>query len=104
VHNGVSTLMFQIERQSADTLTTMETRESRVLLETPRYRVVGTLRLPRDGYRSRMTDYLNSNDRDFIALTDVEVRSLDDPSQGFSRPFLAISRQHIVLATEDAPA
>jgi hypothetical protein len=82
----------------------MDTRESRVLLETPRYRVVGTLRLPRDGYRSRMTDFLNSTERDFIALTEVEVRSLDDPDESFSRPFLAISRRHIVLATEDPPA
>jgi hypothetical protein len=80
----------------------METRESRVLLETPRYRVVGTLRLPRDGYRSRMTDFLNSSERDFIALTEVEVHSLDDPTQAFSRPFMAISRRHIVLATEDS--
>jgi hypothetical protein len=79
----------------------METRESRVLLETPRYRVVGTLRLPRDGYRSRMTDFLNSTERDFIALTEVEVHSLDDPEESFSRPFLAIARRHIVLATED---
>jgi len=75
-----------------------------VLLETARYRVVGTLRLPRDGYRSRMTDFLNSNERDFIALTEVEVHSLDDPTVTFSRPFLAISRRHIVLATEDTPA
>ena len=82
----------------------METRESRILLETPRYRVVGTLRLPRDGYRSRMTDFLNSSERDFIALTEVEVHSLDDPGKSFSRPFMAISRQHIVLATEDSPA
>jgi hypothetical protein len=82
----------------------METRETRVLLETPRYRVIGTLRLPRDGYRSRMTDFLNSSERDFIALTEVEVHSLDDPSVTFSRPFLAISRRHIVLATEDTPA
>jgi Family of unknown function (DUF6812) len=81
----------------------METRESRVLLETPRYRVVGTLRLPSEGYRSRLTDYLNSAERDFIALTDVEVRRLDDPAdEGFSRPYMAISRQHIVLATEDS--
>jgi hypothetical protein len=82
----------------------MDTRDSRVLLETPRYRVVGTLRLPRDGYRSRMTDFLNSSERDFIALTEVEVHSLDDPTVTFSRPFLAISRRHIVLATEDTPA
>lgn len=81
----------------------MELRDTRVLVETDRYRIVGTLRLPRDGYRSRMTDYLNSTDRDFIALTEVEVCPLDDPQMSFTRPFIAIARKHIVLATEDEP-
>lgn len=81
----------------------MEQRDSRVLVETDRYRIVGTLRLPRDGYRSRMTDFLNSTDRDFIALTEVEISPLDASDRSFTRPFMAISRKHIVLATEDSP-
>lgn len=33
------------------------------------------LRLPADGYRSRLTDYLNASELGFLALTDVEVAS-----------------------------
>lgn len=33
------------------------------------------LRLPADGYRSRLPDYLNASERGFLALTDVEVAS-----------------------------
>ena len=40
------------------------------MVETDRYRITGALRLPRDGYRSRLTDYLNSAKRAFVALTD----------------------------------
>ena len=35
----------------------MQHRSERVRLETERYRIFGTLTLPRDGYRSRMSDY-----------------------------------------------
>jgi hypothetical protein len=75
----------------------MDQRDEHVVLETTRYRITGNLKLPRDGYRSRMTDFLNSHDRDFIALTDVEIAPLDggDPTH---REFIALSRQHIVLA------
>jgi len=46
----------------------MDSRNERVLIETDRYRIVGDLTLPRDGYRSRMTDFLNAAERDFIVL------------------------------------
>lgn len=75
----------------------MEHVEERITVETARYRITGILRLPRDGYRSRLTDYLNSSERSFIALTEVEVSSLDRGS--IERyPFLALSLQHVVLA------
>ena len=51
----------------------MEHRDERIVVETDRYRITGVLRLPRDGYRSRLTDYLNSSERAFVALTDVEL-------------------------------
>ena len=75
----------------------MEHRDERILIETDRYRITGMLRLPRDGYRSRLTDYLNSSDRMFLALTDVELVPLDggEPQQ---RPFLAVSLNHVALA------
>ncbi|MBV9803034.1 MAG: hypothetical protein JO130_07600 [Solirubrobacterales bacterium] len=75
----------------------MEHRDERILIETDRYRITGMLRLPRDGYRSRLTDYLNSSDRMFLALTDVELVPFDggEPQQ---RPFLAVSLNHVALA------
>ena len=46
----------------------MQHRSERVLIETERYRIYGVLTLPRDGYRSRMSDFLNSGEREFISL------------------------------------
>jgi hypothetical protein len=76
----------------------VEHREERVALETIRYRITGTLRLPRDGYRSRLTDYLNSAERSYLPLTEVEITSLDDPSRSERRHFIALALRHIVLA------
>jgi hypothetical protein len=76
----------------------MEHRDERIVAETTRYRIKGVLRLPRDGYRSRLTDYLNSSERTFIALTDVEVTSLDDRGPVQRHRFLALSLAHVVLA------
>jgi hypothetical protein len=75
----------------------VEHRDERILVETDRYRITGVLRLPRDGYRSRLTDYLNSSDRAFVALTDVEIVPFDG-GEAQRRPFLAVSLQHVVLA------
>jgi hypothetical protein len=76
----------------------VEHREERIEVETERYRIVGTLRLPRDGYRSRLTDYLNSSERTFLALTDVEFSRLDEDGHVAHRPFLALSLNHVVVA------
>ncbi len=75
----------------------MEHRDERIVIETDRYRISGVLRLPRDGYRSRLTDYLNSSERAFLALTDVELLPFDG-SEPQRRPFLAVSLSHVVLA------
>jgi Family of unknown function (DUF6812) len=75
----------------------VEHRDERVLVETDRYRITGVLRLPRDGYRSRLTDYLNSSERAFVALTDVELEPLNG-GECQRRPFLAVSLSHVVLA------
>ena len=78
----------------------MEHRDEHIAVETDRYRISGVLRLPRDGYRSRLTDYLNSSERAFVALTDVELVPLDGgPPQ--RRPFLAVALSHVVLAMLD---
>lgn len=78
----------------------MNQREERIVVETERYRLVGTVRLSADGYRSRLTDHLNAGEHEFLALTDVEIVSLDEPSRPRSRHgFVALGRRHIVFAT-----
>ena len=77
----------------------MESRVERVVLETDRHRIVGDLTLPKEGYRSRLSDFLNRGDIEFIPLVNVEVSSIEsngsDPEQ---RTFLAVARSHIQLA------
>lgn len=75
----------------------MDSRNERVVIETDRYRIIGDLTLPRTGYRSRMTDFLNASERDFIALTDVVLEAIDESEDKVRRDFMAISRRHIVV-------
>lgn len=82
----------------------MQTRDVRVIFETQQHRIVGTLQLPREGYRSRVTDFLNATEREFVAVTDVEVSALTGGTRD-RRPFVALSVRHIVLAMEaDVPS
>jgi hypothetical protein len=76
----------------------MEQRKERVFIETERHRIEGTLTLARDGYRSRVSDFLNANDRDFIPLTDCVVELIHGDAPGTSHEFIAVSRRHIVIA------
>lgn len=73
------------------------------MVETARYRITGSLRLPRDGYRSRLTDFLNSAERDFIALTDVDLQLLDRDLPPEHREFVAVARSQIALALPATP-
>jgi hypothetical protein len=75
----------------------MDQRNERVLVETDRYRITGLLHLPREGYRSRLTDYLNSSERAFLALTDVEIARIDGAAPAEHRQFLAVSLSHVVM-------
>jgi len=76
----------------------MDQREERILIETERFQLTGTVRLPVDGYRSRLTDHLNAGEREFIALTDVDIVPLDG-GELTRRGFVALNRRHIVFAT-----
>jgi hypothetical protein len=75
----------------------METRIERVVLETDRHVIAGDLTLPREGYRSRLSDFLNRGELDFIPLVNVEITSADgtDPRH---RSFTAVARSHVRLA------
>lgn len=75
----------------------MDNRVERVVLETDRNRIVGDLTLPREGYRSRLSDYLNRGDLDFIPLVNAEISSLGGAEQ-YERSFIAVARHHVHLA------
>lgn len=78
----------------------MEQRRARVRLETARHRVEGSLTLPRDGYRSRVSDFLNTAERGpFLSLTDATLTPLDGGAPE-RHPFLAVSRGQIVFVIE----
>ena len=55
----------------------MDTRVERIVLETGRHRIVGELTLPREGYRSRLSDYLNRGDMSFIPLANAMISPID---------------------------
>lgn len=78
----------------------MDTRTERVVLETPTHHIVGDLVLPREGYRSRLSDFLNRGDVTFIPLTDAEItqREDDGSSSELRRRFIAVARDHVQLA------
>jgi hypothetical protein len=77
----------------------METRTERVVLETPSHRIVGDLTLPREGYRSRLSDFLNRGDVNFIPLVNAEVETRNGgSSDNERREFIAVARDHVQLA------
>ena len=78
----------------------MHFRRERVRIETERHEIEGTIQLPHEGYRSRMTDFLNAHERDFLPLTDVEVRRLDDSRAIERHGFLALAVRHVVMVVE----
>lgn len=78
----------------------MHLRRERVRIETQRHEMEGTLQLPNEGYRSRTTDFLNAHERDFLALTDVDVRWLDAAHADEHHAYLAVALSQIVMVIE----
>lgn len=76
-------------------------RTQRIVIETDRHRITGEVTLARDGYRSRVSDFLNASERDFVSMTDATVERADGSGSAARHAFLAVSRQHIVLAVID---
>jgi len=77
----------------------MDSRVERVVFETERHRIVGDLTLPSEGYRSRLSDFLNRADLTFIPLVNVEIGPPGRNGEGSDKhDFLAVARAHIQLA------
>jgi hypothetical protein len=79
----------------------MTNRVERIVLETDHHRIVGDLSLPKDGYLSRLSDYLNRDELIFIPLTNAIVAPRDGSGPGAERGFIAVARLHIHLAYPD---
>jgi hypothetical protein len=75
----------------------VEIRQERVVVETDRYRVEGMLTLPREGYRSRVSDHVNRRDQEFFTLLDCELVALDGSGRDWKTPVLMLARRHIRL-------
>jgi hypothetical protein len=78
----------------------MQIRRERVRLETVRHEIEGVLQLPAEGFRSRTTDFLNAHEREFLPLTDAEVRWRDGSREPERHEYLALAVSHVVLCVE----
>jgi len=78
----------------------MHSRHERVRIETARHEIEGTLQLPHEGFRSRLTDFLNTQGDAFLPLTDVEVSYLDGSREPERHEYLALATRHVVLVIE----
>jgi hypothetical protein len=77
----------------------MDTRVQRVVLETTRFRIVGDVSLPTEGFRTRLSDVLNRQDTGFISLVNVELSPIGGGDTE-SQPFVAVARNRIEIAYE----
>jgi len=81
----------------------MNYRHARVRVETARHEIEGTLQLPQEGFRSRLTDFLNAQGDDFLPLTEAELTWLDGSHEPEHHDYLALATRHVVLVIELTP-
>ena len=67
------------------------------MVETDRYRIEGSLTLPRDGYRSRLSDHINRREQEFFTIQDANLIALDGSGRDWAAPILMLARRHIRL-------
>jgi hypothetical protein len=53
--------------------------------------------LPKEGYRSRVSDHVNRRDQEFFTLVDCTLSPLDSGDPAWEAPVLMLARQHIRL-------
>jgi len=81
----------------------MQFRHERVRIETSRHEIEATLQLPHEGFRSRLTDFLNAQGDAFLALTDADVTYLDGAREPEHHDYLALAARQVVLVIELSP-
>jgi hypothetical protein len=81
----------------------METRTQRVVLETKQHQIIGDVTLPREGYLSRFSDFLNQSEVTFVAVTNVTMikRLASGATETMEREFIAVGINHIEVAYPD---
>ena len=75
----------------------MDLRQEHVVVETDRYRVEGSMTLPKEGYRSRLSDHVNRRDQEFLTIQDARLVRLDGSGGDWSAPVVMLARRHIRL-------
>lgn len=76
----------------------MKTEHVRVVIETARFTVVGTVHPPALSYRSRLSDLLNQKEVTFLSVTDATVYAAGDRDRElYSTPYLAINLDSIEI-------
>lgn len=75
----------------------VEVRYERIVVETDRYRVEGDMKLPQEGYRNRLSDYLNLQNHEFLTIVNAELTAIDGSGRDWHTPVLMLARRHIRL-------
>jgi len=74
-----------------------EVRYERIVVETDRYRVEGDMKLPQEGYRSGLSDYLNLQNHEFLTIVNAELKAIDGSGRDWHTPVLILARRYIHL-------
>lgn len=74
----------------------MDLRYEHVVIETDRYRIEGELALPREGYRSRLSDYVNG-EREFFPIVNATVTPLEGAAAVQEIGFVLVARHGVTL-------
>jgi hypothetical protein len=75
----------------------MDRRQAHVVVETDRWRIEGELTLPKEGYRSRLSDHVNRRDQEFFTFQDATLTALDGSAPQWKAAVLMVARRHIRL-------
>jgi hypothetical protein len=75
----------------------LDHRLEQIVVETDRWRIEGNLTLPREGYHSRLSDFVNQRDREFFSIQDATMTALDRPDDTHQAQFVMVARRHIRL-------
>ena len=74
------------------------------MVETERYRVEGRMTLPKEGYRSRLSDHVNRRDQEFLTIEEARLTPLDGSGGEWEASVLMLARRHIRLIVPAADA